>query len=58
MLASLSLELMELSREQTDQGLCSKGHQLKNLMALLSSRPWRRKWPSWRPNRNAFAKSG
>jgi len=37
-LARLSLELMELSREQTYQGLYSKGHQLKNLMGLLGSR--------------------
>ncbi|MBI2506204.1 MAG: hypothetical protein HYW07_23555 [Candidatus Latescibacteria bacterium] len=37
-LARLSLELMELSREQTYQGLYSKGHQLKNLMGLMGSR--------------------
>lgn len=37
-LARLSLEMMELSREQTYQGLYSKGHQLKNLMGLMGSR--------------------
>lgn len=37
-LARLSLELVELSREQTYEGLYSKGHQLKNLMGLLGSR--------------------
>lgn len=37
-LARLSMELMELSREQTYEGLYSKGHQLKNLMGLMGSR--------------------
>ncbi len=37
-LARLSLELMELGRDQVYQGLYTKGHQLKNLMGLLGSR--------------------
>lgn len=37
-LARLSTELMELSRDQAYQGLYSRGHQLKNLMGLMGSR--------------------
>ena len=37
-LARLSLELVELGREQVYEGLYTKGHQLKNLIGLAGSR--------------------
>ena len=37
-LATLSMELMELGRERAHEGMHTKGHQLKNLMGLAGSR--------------------
>jgi len=37
-LARLSLELVELGREQVYEGLYTKGHQLKNLIGMVGSR--------------------
>lgn len=37
-LARLSLELVELGREQAYEGLYTKGHQLKNLLGIAGSR--------------------
>ena len=37
-LATLSMELLELGREQAQEGMHTKGHQLKNLMGLAGSR--------------------
>jgi len=37
-LARLSQEMVELSRDQVYQGLYTKGHQLKNLMGIMGSR--------------------
>ena len=37
-LARLSLELVELGREQVYEGLYTKGHQLKNLVGMVGSR--------------------
>ena len=37
-LARLSQEMAELSRDQVYQGLYTKGHQLKNLMGIMGSR--------------------
>ncbi|MFH1570225.1 MAG: ATP-binding protein, partial [Gemmatimonadota bacterium] len=37
-LARLSLELVELGRQQVYEGMYTKGHQLKNLMGVVGSR--------------------